>query len=181
MKWLYVLPALLFLALAGVLFYAMNRTAATGEAPLPSMLVGKKVPNDVLPPLDAGAQGFAPKDLSAGQVTVVNVFASWCAPCHSEAPMLMRLASRHDLRLVGMVQKDTPANIRNFLAENGNPFSRIGLDADGRASIDWGVYGVPETFVVDGHGIVRARIVGEITEDVLAHQLLPAIAAARTG
>jgi len=178
-KWLYVLPAVLFLALAGVLFYAMNRTAATGEAPLPSMLVGKSVPGDELPPLDTASQGFGPKELAAGQVTVVNVFASWCVPCHSEAPMLMRLAARHDFRLFGLVQKDKPANIRSFLAENGNPFSRIGLDADGRASIDWGIYGVPETFIVDGHGIVRARIVGEITEDVLAHQLLPAIEAAK--
>ena len=114
---------------------------------------------------------------------MVNVFASWCEPCHAEAPLLATLGHRADFALYGLVQKDTPAKIRAFLAENGgNPFQRIALDADGRASIEWGVYGVPETFVVDGHGIVRARIVGEITQGVLDTQLMPAIrAAARRG
>ena len=181
MKWIYVVPAGVFLVLAAVFFAALHRTGATGEAPLPSMLIGKKVPDLELAALDAAAQGFGPKDLAAGHVTVVNVFASWCAPCRSEAPLLARLAGRADFALYGLVQKDTPANIRNFLAENGNPFARIGLDSDGRASIEWGVYGVPETFVVDGHGVVRARIVGEITEEVLKDQLLPAVAAAKGG
>jgi len=93
---------------------------------------------------------------------------------------MMTLAHAKDFALYGLVQKDEPQKVRAFLAEAGNPFQRIALDADGRASIEWGVYGVPETFVVDGRGIVRARIVGEITPDVLEHQLLPAVAAAKS-
>ncbi len=110
---------------------------------------------------------------------MVNVFASWCAPCHSEAPVIAQLAGSKDFALYGLVQKDTPARVRAFLAETGNPFRRIALDADGRASIEWGVYGVPETFVIDGRGIIRARIVGEITQEVLTGQLLPAVEAAK--
>ena len=93
--------------------------------------------------------------------------------------MIAQLAGSRDFALYGFVQKDTPARVRAFLAETGNPFRRIALDADGRASIEWGVYGVPETFVIDGRGIIRARIVGEITQEVLTGQLLPAIDAAK--
>ena len=180
MRWLlYVIPAACFALLAGILFYALRQEAAAPGGILPSALIGKPVPALAIPPLDGQTQGFGPRELGSGHVTVVNVFASWCAPCHSEAPMLARLAGRPDFALYGMVQKDTPAKVRAFLAENGNPFARIGLDADGRAGIEWGVYGVPETFVIDGHGVVRARFVGEITQDVLTRQLLPAIAAAK--
>ena len=133
-----------------------------------------------LPALDTQTQGFGPRELASGHVTVVNVFASWCAPCHSEAPVIAQLAGRPEFAFYGLVQKDVPAKVRAFLAENGNPFQRIALDADGRASIEWGVYGVPETFVIDGRGIIRARIVGEITQDVLTNQLLPAIASAKS-
>jgi cytochrome c biogenesis protein CcmG/thiol:disulfide interchange protein DsbE len=179
-KWLYILPGLAFAALAGFLFYAMHLQERNPENALPSALIGKPVPKLALQPLDAATQGFGPEELAAGHVTVVNVFASWCAPCRSEAPVLARLGREPGLTLYGLVQKDSPSNIRAFLAENGNPFRRIALDADGRASIEWGVYGVPETFVVDGRGIVRARIVGEITDDVLANQLMPAVAAAKS-
>jgi cytochrome c biogenesis protein CcmG/thiol:disulfide interchange protein DsbE len=180
-KWIYVLPALGFVFLAGFLFYAMHLEEKNPDAALPSVLIGKAAPRLELAPLDAGTKGFGPRELAAGHVSVVNVFASWCVPCHSEAPLLSTLGGRSDFALYGLVQKDSPQKIRAFLAENGNPFQRIALDADGRASIEWGVYGVPETFVVDGHGIVRARIVGEITQDVLAKQLMPAITAARSG
>jgi cytochrome c biogenesis protein CcmG/thiol:disulfide interchange protein DsbE len=170
---IYILPAFAFVVLAGVLFHSLMQPAPDV---LPSALIGKPAPHLELPPLDAAAQGFGPRELSSGHVTVVNVFASWCVPCHSEAAVIATLANRKGFALYGLVQKDTPAKIRDFFAENGgNPFQRIALDADGRASIEWGVYGVPETFVVDGSGIVRARIVGEITEDVLNTQLLPAI------
>ena len=180
MKWLlYVVPAACFAVLAGVLFTALRREEAAPSSALPSALIGRNAPRLEIPPLDGAAQGFGPRELASGHVTVVNVFASWCAPCHSEAPELAKLAGRPDFALYGMVQKDAPQKVRAFLAENGDPFARIGLDADGRASIEWGVYGVPETFVIDGHGVVRARIVGEITDDVLAHELLPAIAAAK--
>jgi cytochrome c biogenesis protein CcmG/thiol:disulfide interchange protein DsbE len=172
----YILPVLGFLALAFVLFRGLF--LAPPDI-LPSALIGKPVPRLSLPPLDAQTQGFGPADLSAGHVTVVTVFASWCAPCREEAPQLARLAGAKDFAFYGLVQKDEPARAREFLNEIGNPFTRIALDSDGRASIEWGVYGVPETFVVDGKGIIRARIVGAITPGVLANDLLPAIAQAR--
>ncbi|MEI9932037.1 MAG: redoxin family protein [Rhizomicrobium sp.] len=161
------------MVLAGVMFYALWH--APGET-LPSALLNKPVPR--LKWLRSTQRRVASDRASwhLVHVTVVNVFASWCVPCHNEAPVIATLAGRKDFALYGLVQKDTPAKIRDFFAENGgNPFQRVALDADGRASIEWGVYGVPETFVVDGRGIVRARIVGEITEDVLNLQLLPAI------
>ena len=173
---LYVLPALGFVIVAAFLFRSLM---APSPDILPSALIGKPVPRLELPALDARAQGFGPHELASGHVTVVNVFASWCAPCQSEAPVIAQLAGSTDFSLYGLVQKDTPTKVRAFLAETGNPFQRIALDVDGRASIEWGVYGVPETFVIDGHGIIRARIVGEITQDVLANQLLPAIRGAR--
>ena len=174
---LYILPALGFVVVAAFLFRSL---IAPPPDILPSALIGQPAPHLELPSLDAQTQGFGPRELTSGHVTVVNVFASWCAPCHSEAPVIAQLAGHPDFSFYGLVQKDTPARVRAFLAENGNPFQRIALDADGRASIEWGVYGVPETFVIDGHGIIRARIVGEITQDVLNTQLLPAIRAARS-
>ncbi len=173
---LYVLPVLLFAALAFVLFDSL-RSPAPNE--LPSALIGKPAPMVKLPPLDAQALAFAPEDLSSGHVTVLNVWASWCVPCREEAPMLAALARDPDIRLYGLVYKDTPARARAFLVESGNPFSRIDLDRDGRAGIEWGVYDVPETFVIDGRGIVRARHSGPLTAQVMTDELLPAIAAAR--
>jgi cytochrome c biogenesis protein CcmG, thiol:disulfide interchange protein DsbE len=174
---LYILPALGFVVVAAFLFYSLK-----GPAPdiLLSAMIGKPAPHLALPALDEGTQGFGPRELAAGHVTVVNVFASWCVPCRTEAPVLTRLAASGDVALYGLVQKDTPAKVRAFLGEVGNPFQRIALDADGRASIEWGVYGVPETFVIDGRGIVRARFVGAVTDEVLAKHLLPAIAQARS-
>jgi len=173
---LYVLPVVAFAAMAFFLFRVLLNPAPQA---LPSALVDKPAPTVEVPPLDGAAAGFGPRQLKAGHVSVVNVWASWCAPCRSEAPILAELAKDKDIALYGLVQKDAPVKARAFLHEVGNPFSRIGLDADGRTSIEWGVYGVPETFVVDGKGIVRARLVGEITEDRLKDELLPAIAAAR--
>jgi cytochrome c biogenesis protein CcmG/thiol:disulfide interchange protein DsbE len=115
-----------------------------------------------------------------GAVTVVNVWASWCVPCHDEAPILMRLAETNGLRLVGINYKDQPENARRFLGRYGNPFSAVGADANGRASIEWGVYGVPETFIVDPQGRIAFKLVGPITEDNLARVLMPAIEKARS-
>jgi cytochrome c biogenesis protein CcmG/thiol:disulfide interchange protein DsbE len=174
---LYVLPALAFVVLAGVLFHSLIQPAPDV---LPSALLNEPAPGLEMPALDGATQGFGRRELASGHVTVVNVFASWCVPCHSEAPVIATLANQKDFALYGLVQKDTSPKIRSFFAENGgNPFQRIALDSDGRASIEWGVYGVPETFVIDGHGIIRARIVGEITPDVLTTQLIPAIKAAQ--
>jgi cytochrome c biogenesis protein CcmG/thiol:disulfide interchange protein DsbE len=172
---LYILPFVAFVALA-IAFYANLNGPAPDQ--LPSVMIGKPVPNDPLPALDAEAQGFGPADLK-GHITVVNVWASWCAPCRQEAPALADLAKRKDIALYGFVYKDKPDLARGFLHELGNPFARIGLDANGSTAIDWGVYGVPETYVIDAKGIIRERFVGQLTPDSVASVIDPAIERAR--
>jgi cytochrome c biogenesis protein CcmG/thiol:disulfide interchange protein DsbE len=173
---LYFLPFAAFAVLAAVFYFNLK-----GGPPdqLPSAMIGKKVPAIALPALDANAQGFAPADLASGHVSVVNVWASWCAPCRLEAASLAELGQRKDIVLYGFVYKDKPNAARNFLREFGNPFARLGLDAKGATAIEWGVYGVPETYVIDGHGIIRERYAGALTADVLARVIEPAIANAK--
>jgi cytochrome c biogenesis protein CcmG/thiol:disulfide interchange protein DsbE len=173
---LYILPFLAFGVLAYFLFDSLR---APPPDQLPSPLVGRPAPNLDVPPLDGEAAGFSRDDLAAGHVTVLNVWASWCAPCRLEAPVLSRLKSVGGFALYGLAYKDRVEPARRFLAETDNPFSRIDLDADGRAAIDWGVYDVPETFVIDGNGIVRLRYSGPITPEVLSQILLPAIQQAK--
>ena len=122
----------------------------------------------------------AETNLRGGRVTVVNVFGSWCEPCHYEHPALLALADDPDVKagkvtILGVAQKDKPENVRRFLGVEGNPYGRIVLDPDGRAGIDWGVYGVPETFVVKGDGVVAYKFVGPLTEETLKSVLLPEI------
>ncbi len=174
---LYIMPLAAFVVLAGVLFWNLSRPQ---NGALPSTLIDKPAPSVILPPLDAGAPGFGPADLRAGRVTVVNVWASWCAQCRIEAPTLQALSQQKGFALYGFVYKDTPEQARAFLAEVGNPFSRIGLDRSGRAGIEWGVYGAPETFIIDGKGVVRERFVGPISDDALRSDILPAIAQAQS-
>ena len=146
---------------------------------LPSALIGKPVPAFALQPVDGDAKpGLATADLRQGGVTLVNVFASWCVPCRSEAPQLQEL-EHQGLRLVGIAYKDKPQDTRRFLNLVGDPYARVGADESGRVGIDFGVYGVPETYVVDGRGIIQAKIVGPLTDDNIKDQLLPAIAKAR--
>jgi len=171
----YILPVLGFLAL-GVFLYASLRPAP--PAAMTSALLGRPAPALTLPPLDAQTRGFGPADL-VGRVTLVNLFASWCVPCREEAPALAELARVRGVRLIGIDYKDKPEAARAFLSEYGNPFDRIGLDADGRAGIEWGISGVPETFVLDRHGIVRGRF-GPLSPDGLVTDMLPAIARAES-
>jgi cytochrome c biogenesis protein CcmG/thiol:disulfide interchange protein DsbE len=178
-------PLLIFLPL--VLFAALMalflvRLYSGDAALLPSALIGRQVPAFVLPPVEGlpGKQGFSDADLRQGKVTLVNVFASWCVPCHQEHELIMRLSAdpvliRAGVRLFGLAYKDDPANIRRFLAEAGDPFARIGADRKGRAAIDWGVYGVPETFIVKGDGTIAYRYVGPVTEDSYRESVLPEI------
>jgi cytochrome c biogenesis protein CcmG/thiol:disulfide interchange protein DsbE len=173
---LYVLPLLAFAVLAAVLFWNLSRPQ---NLALPSALIDKPAPSVTLPALDAGSSGFGPVDLRTGHVSVVNVWASWCAACRIEAPTLAALSQRKGFALYGFVYKDSPEKARAFLNELGNPFSRIGIDRSGRAAIEWGVYGAPETFIVDGKGIVRERFVGAITDEDLRSDILPAIEQAR--
>jgi len=174
----YILPVLVFAAL--VIGFALSLHAPAPDE-LPSMLVDKPAPMISLPPLDANARAFVPDDLKAGHVTVLNVFASWCIPCRVEGPGLAQVAALKGVALYGMVYKDTPEKARAFLADLGNPYQRIDLDQDGRAGIEWGVYGVPETFVIDGKGIVRLRYPGPLVGDALTKIVLPAIEKARGG
>ncbi|HVZ68206.1 MAG TPA: DsbE family thiol:disulfide interchange protein [Rhizomicrobium sp.] len=175
---IYIVPVLAFAVLAAVLFYQLSQPQTPGE--LPSALIGKPVPQRDLPALDAKSLGIGPRDFAKGKVTVVNVWASWCAPCREEAPALAQLSTNGEIQLFGAAYRDKPANARSFLDDVGNPFARIAR-MDGAAGIDWGVSGVPETFVIDGKGIVRARIAGALTEDgKYEKQLLPAIAAAKS-
>jgi len=175
----YIVPVLVFAAVAAFFFAGLRERAQVAPNDLPSVLVGKPAPVTPLPALDAQAQAFSPADLRSGHVSVVNVSVKKYTPCREEAPALRALSQLKGVALYGMVQKDTPQKARAFLADVGNPYSRINLDADGRASIEWGVYGLPETFIIDRNGIIRLRYAGAITPDALANTILPAIESAQ--
>ena len=124
-------------------------------------------------------EGFARADL-VGKVTVVNVFASWCAPCLIEHPQIMQLAKTSGVRVFGLNYKNKAAQAVAWLERHGNPYARVGADRDGRVAIDWGVYGVPETFVVDRKGVICFKKVGPVTPEVLVEQILPLVEALQT-
>jgi cytochrome c biogenesis protein CcmG, thiol:disulfide interchange protein DsbE len=175
-KFLVALPLILFLALAA-LFYV--RLYAGDPARLPSALIGREAPRTELPPI-AGLlhQGKPLPGLDGnfkGHVTLVNVWASWCVPCHDEVPFLDELAKDNRIRLVGINYKDQPDNARRFIGRYGNPFVAVGADPNGRAAIEWGVYGVPETFVVGRDGRIAYKLVGPITEANFKALVIPAI------
>ncbi len=175
-RWVFIIPIAGFAVLA---FFLFNSLWHPETGPVPSALIDKPAPRLTLPALDAGSAAFTPADLAAGHVSVVNVFASWCAPCRTETAQLDLLSKLPGVALYGLTQKDKPDATRAFLNEVGNPFARIARDDDGRASIEWGVYGVPETYVVDAKGIIRLKYVGPLTDAVLAQQVIPAIKAAQ--
>ena len=162
------LPLIAFAGLAALLFV---RLFAGDASLIPSALIGQSAPALDLAGLD-GAPGLADADLRQGHVTLVNIFASWCQPCHVEHPYLMALAADPALKakgvtLLGVAQKDAPENVKRFLGAMGDPYAKVGLDADGRAGIDWGVYGVPETFIVRGDGSIAFKQIGPIDDDSL--------------
>jgi len=175
-RWITLVPIACFAVLA---FFLFKSLWSPEPSIIPSALINKPAPRLVLPALDAQSAAFTPADLTAGHVSVVNVFASWCAPCRLEADQLTALARLPGVAVYGLAQKDKPAATRAFLDEVGNPFARIARDDDGRASIEWGVYGVPETYVVDGKGIIRLKYIGQLTQAGLAEQVVPAIKAAQ--
>lgn len=165
---LLLLPLVVFLGLAGLF---LLRLGAGDPSIVPSALIGRPAPVIDLPPL-AGlpVPGLSTADLAAGHVTVLNVFASWCAECHQEHPALADLAQdpafeASGASLAGLVYKDDPDNARRYLGAKGNPFARLGTDRSGRAGIDFGVYGVPETFVIRGDGVIAYKLVGALTPD----------------
>ena len=176
-----ILPVALFGTIAALFLIGLyGRPPST----IPSALIGKPAPAFALPPIaelqasdGKPVPGLALADLKGSGVTVVNVFASWCAPCRDEHPQLLAL-SRSGVRLVGINYKDDPENARRFLGSLGNPYSAVGADASGRTAVEWGVYGVPESFVVDGDGIIRFKQIGPISPEQLASVVLPQIEAA---
>ncbi len=168
--WLYLLPVALF-ALLAIGFYGGLETETTV---LPSPLIDKPAPDFALPSLAAGGPGFSAADL-IGKVSLVNVFASWCVPCRAEHPVLNALAKSARVPIYGINYKDKPEAARAWIAELGNPYTRIGAD-DGRVGIEWGVYGVPETFVVDRDGRIRYKHVGPLTRNDINRKILPLLA-----
>ncbi|HVV95034.1 MAG TPA: DsbE family thiol:disulfide interchange protein [Hyphomicrobiales bacterium] len=173
------LPALAFIALAALLYV---RLGAGDPSTIPSALIGRPAPAFSLPALSGlegrgggMVPGLATADLTDGKPSVVNVFASWCAPCREEHPVLLKLGATPGVRLLGIDYKDDAGNARRFLNALGNPYDRVGVDASGRSAIDWGVYGVPETFVLDGQGRIVLKHVGPLTDQAVANDILPAL------
>ncbi len=145
---------------------------------IPSVLIDAPVLEFQLDGLDGrvkSSAGLSLSDLKMGQVSVVNYWASWCGPCRVEHPLLMQLAEDHGVIVHGINYKDKPADAGAFLDSLGDPYQLVGRDQTGRTAIDWGVYGVPETFVVDGNGVIRFKHVGPLTEHDVTHRLLPAL------
>jgi cytochrome c biogenesis protein CcmG/thiol:disulfide interchange protein DsbE len=170
-------PLVLFIGLTTLFLFRVN----SGDPSLiPSALIGRPVPQTTLPPIPglkrngASVPGFDGASFK-GAVTVLNVWASWCVPCHDEAPLLLELAQDQRLRVVGINYKDDEDNARRFLGRYGNPFAASGTDQNGRAAIEWGVYGVPETFVVGRDARIVYKLVGPITADNYAAVLKPQI------
>jgi cytochrome c biogenesis protein CcmG, thiol:disulfide interchange protein DsbE len=169
---LYALPLLLVTAL--VAWFALALAPGRDPTAVPSALLDKPAPAIDLPSIYEGRPGFSSADLQ-GRATVVNVFASWCVPCRAEHPVLTELAREHGVPVIGLNWKDKAEDARAFLDELGDPFERIGSDPSGRAGIDWGVYGVPETYVVDAEGRIRYKHVGPLSEEDLASVILPVL------
>lgn len=175
--WLAILPVLAFAAIAAIFW----RGLSGNPSDLPSALIGKPAPEFTLPAIDGLAvSGFNRAALRRGQVSVVNVWASWCGPCRIEHPLLMDLGKRSDLQLFGLNYKDEPANARQFLATLGQPYDAVVADETGRAAVDWGVYGVPETFIVDGGGLIRFKWIGPLTPEALAGRFSAELEKAKT-
>jgi cytochrome c biogenesis protein CcmG/thiol:disulfide interchange protein DsbE len=178
-------PLIVFLALAALFFF---RLGSGDPSRIPSALIGRTVPQTDLPPVPGLERDGKPvPGLAAGEfagaVTLLNVWASWCVPCHDEAPLLIQLAEDKRIRIVGINYKDQPDNARRFLGKYGNPFVAAGADQNGRASIEWGVYGVPETFLVGRDARISYKLVGPITrqnlEGVIKPEIEKALSAAR--
>ncbi len=181
-KWrglIMLVPLLAFLALAIMFSFALF---SGDPSRIPSALISKPAPDVALPPVEGvmheGAQvpGFSRADLATGRVSVVNIWASWCAPCRVEHEFLVKLRElRPGANLYGINYKDNPDTAARFLRQLGNPFDAIGEDERGRVGVEWGVTGVPETFVVDGDGTIIYKLVGPVTAENLEQELLPAI------
>ena len=167
---LLLVPVLAFLGLAVFLGIGLNRDPSL----LPSALIGKPVPAFNLPPVKGRTLGLSTIDLK-GQVSLVNVFASWCVACRQEHPLLIRMREQGFVSIHGLNYKDKPAEAAAWLDAMGDPYTRTGADLDGRVAIDWGVYGVSETYVIDREGRIAFKQIGPITPEILSKKILPII------
>jgi len=167
---IFIIPVFLFVVLVG--FLAVGLKLDPREVPSP--LIGKPAPDFTLPVLDDPGKIITPADFR-GQVWLLNVWASWCSGCRVEHDLLLRMTENGDVMMVGMDYKDQDADARNWLRQLGNPYQLVVVDADGKAGIDWGVYGVPETFVIDKQGIVRHKHIGPVTEEAVSGTILPMV------
>jgi len=164
------IPLLVFLVMA--VFFAIGLTMNPRD--IPSPLIGKPVPEFSLPPVKGGTLGLSSADLR-GEVSIVNVFASWCVACREEHPILMGIKEKGLVPLHGINYKDKPDDARAWLDEMGDPYTRIGADISGRVAIDWGVYGVPETFVIDRDGRIAYKQIGAVTPEILRDKIMPLV------
>ena len=172
--WAFVLPLLVFFGLAAALGWGLTRDPRE----LPSALIGKPVPDFSLPPVQGRTLGLSSDDLR-GEVSLVNVFASWCTACRDEHPLFMRLKEAGAVPIHGLNSQDAPGDAAAWLDTLGDPYTRTGADRNGRVAIDWGVYGVPETFVIDRQGRIAHKHAGPVTQQALAEVILPMIAELR--
>jgi cytochrome c biogenesis protein CcmG, thiol:disulfide interchange protein DsbE len=176
-RFIVLVPLMLFAGLTALFLVRLN---AGDPSLIPSALIGHPVPQTTLPAIaglkrdGAAVPGIDPASFQ-GAVSVVNVWASWCVPCHDEAPLLMQLSQDQRLRVIGINYKDDADNARRFLGRYGNPFVAAGTDQNGRAAIEWGVYGVPETFVIGRDARIAYKLVGPITPENFQSVLLPQI------
>jgi cytochrome c biogenesis protein CcmG/thiol:disulfide interchange protein DsbE len=177
--WSSILPLFVFLGIAGA-SYSLLSTDGRNVSALPSALLDKPAPNLGVPPLEGlmannqQVPGMT-QDLFKGNVSIVNIFASWCVPCRQEHPQIVKLGDDERIQMVGINHKDSPKNALGFLAELGNPYDIVGVDRSGRASIEWGVYGIPETFIVNHEGTIIFKHVGPLSEKDLSQKLMPII------
>ncbi|MCB1420206.1 MAG: DsbE family thiol:disulfide interchange protein [Notoacmeibacter sp.] len=172
-RWLVILPLVIFTALAGVF---LKQLLAGGDTSIvPSALIGTKAPETDLPAIEGiNLPPFHSAELK-GKVTLVNVWASWCVPCRAEHPLLMELAKDGRFEIAGLNYKDKPENARKFITDLGNPFTVLGADQNGRAAINWGVYGVPESYLVGRDGTILWKQTGPFTPDNVTKGLMPEI------
>jgi cytochrome c biogenesis protein CcmG/thiol:disulfide interchange protein DsbE len=168
-----LIPLVVFILLTAV--FLLQLLSGRDGSVVPSALIGQPAPPTSLQALEGlGVPGLE-SSAFAGKVTVVNIFASWCAPCREEHPVLLAMAQDKRYALIGLNYKDQPEDARRFLGELGNPFGAVGIDPAGRAAIEWGVYGVPETFIVGKDGTILFKHIGPLSEEAVRSKLLPVI------
>lgn len=170
MKAKFLIPLVLFLVMVGFLYVGLN----LNPREVPSPLIGKPAPAFSLPSLDDASRTVSPADFK-GQVWLMNVWATWCVSCRAEHETLVRLAKQNVVPIVGLNYKDDNEAAKKWLAALGNPYQVTAVDADGRIAIDWGVYGAPETYVIDKQGLIRHKHIGPVTPEALTQQILPLV------